>query len=184
MAAERLGFSVIRHLGRVHSEHNSRTHMTVFVEVDGTRWLCDPGFGFSIAAPIEVADGAEAEAAGRTFTLTRAGEGASGQWSLWRDGELQHVTDELPVQPADVVGGDFFTSAHPTSPFVNHLMCMGYTSTGHVTLTESTRTDRPTGGMTSHAEIGPDEALAGLAELGIALGSAERATLREWLSAR
>ena len=183
-AAEHLGFEVTRHLGRVHSEHNSRTHMTVMVRIDGERWLCDPGFGFSLNTPILVADGAESSAAGRTFTLTEAGEGASRRWSLWRDGELQHVTDKLTVWPADVVEGDLFASTHPSAPFPNHLMCMRYTDSGHVTLTETTRTDRPTGGMTSHAEIGPDDVLARPEELGISLDDSEHSQLREWIQAR
>lgn len=182
-AAEYLGFEVTRHLGRVHSEHASRTHMTVFAHLGGERWLCDPGFGFSVVEPILVADGAESSGAGRTFRLTESGEGAARRWSLWRGDDLQHVTDELPVEPVDVVDGDFFASTHPSAPFPNHLMCMRYTDAGHVTLTESTRTDRPDGGMTAHAEIGPDEVLAGLAELGVALDDPERAALREWLVA-
>lgn len=182
-AAEHLGFEVVRHLGRVHSEHAPRTHMTVFAHIDGERWLCDPGFGFSLTAPILVADGAESQASGRTFTLTKTGEDAARRWTLWRDGALQHVTDELPVWPADVVAGDLFASTHPSAPFPNHLMCMRYTDSGQVTLTESTRTDRPNGGMTSHAEIGADDVLAGLAELGVALDDSERAQLRSWLLA-
>ena len=62
-------------------------------------------------------------------------------------------------------------------------MCMRYTDAGHITVTESARTDRPTGGMTSHSEIGPDEVLAGLTELGIELAETERDALRDWLLA-
>lgn len=47
-ALEHLGFTVRRALGRVHRIDNSRTHMTVVVQAEGRRWLCDPGFGFSL----------------------------------------------------------------------------------------------------------------------------------------
>ncbi|NKZ35152.1 arylamine N-acetyltransferase [Rothia terrae] len=68
-AAEYLGFEVRRHLGRVKSLNLSRTHMSVVVTVDGTDYLCDPGFGFSIYEPVELRDGATGVSVGQTFTL-------------------------------------------------------------------------------------------------------------------
>ncbi len=66
-ALEHLGFSVRRALGRVHEPTNTRTHMTIHVELDGERWLCDPGFGFSITGPIALKDGATRAEGDRQF---------------------------------------------------------------------------------------------------------------------
>lgn len=116
---ERLGLRVRRRLGRVHSCENPRTHMTLDVELEGRRWMMDPGFGLSLTGPILREDGARREEFFGTFGLHRiVGEEGIEQWVLRRGEDVQHVTDLLPVVPADVSGGHHVTSALPgAGPF-------------------------------------------------------------------
>lgn len=176
---ERLGFVVSRHLGRVHSADNSRTHLAVLVELDGERWLCDPGFGFSLRRPMPlVADRPHVEG-DRTFTLVRHGEGPSETWELLRDGDPQHFLDLLPVVPVDVRSGHLTTSTPGFGPFTDHLMVMRHTAEGHVTVTEAARTVRTPGKPTRREELDPEATADAVAVLGVELTDAQWARLVE-----
>src|SRR5699024_6156577 len=78
--AEHLGFRVRRSLGRVGSLAQWRTHMSVIVEIGGRRWLCDPGFGFSLTAPLELRDGAELDVLGRTMSAHLLDDDGTAVW--------------------------------------------------------------------------------------------------------
>ncbi|WP_182358722.1 arylamine N-acetyltransferase family protein [Tomitella gaofuii] len=173
-AAEHLGFTVRRALGRVHSLTNTRTHMSVQVRADGRWWLCDPGFGYSLIRPLPLEDGATQDLGGRTARLDRADDDGAAVWVLSRDGAVEHCTDGLPVKPADVRTGHFITSCEPDSPFVNHLMVMRHMPYGHVTITEGARTVRCAGRPTEHSEISVAEVVDGVRELGLRLADGER----------
>ncbi|GAA2523892.1 hypothetical protein GCM10009859_24600 [Kocuria salsicia] len=88
-ALQTLGFTVRRALGRVRSLQSARTHMTVLVDLDGARYLCDPGFGFNITGPIALDDGARRVEGGVPSpwagSRTRAGRcgpsTVTGRWS-------------------------------------------------------------------------------------------------------
>lgn len=91
--------------------------MSVVVPIDGVTWWCDPGFGFSILTPIELADVAESAIGAQVFTVRRDNSGGQTTWRLTRRDKLEHVMDELTVVPADVCSGHFVTSQEPGSAF-------------------------------------------------------------------
>ena len=175
---EDLGFTVRRHLGRVHSPQNTRTHMTVAVQLDGIWFLTDPGFGFSLSGPIALRDGARRDEGGRTFGIGHTLEDGGDRWALYRDGELQHITDSLTLQPVDVRTGHILTSTNAGSGrFTGSLVVARQTDEGHVTITESTRTVRAPGRATVHEQITSVEAVEGVRELGVRLVGDEPARL-------
>lgn len=177
-ALEHLGFPVRRQLGRVHSPDSARTHMTLVVRAEGAQWLADPGFGFSIRGPIELRDRAVRDEGGRRFELREDREGPVPTWSLLRDGELQHVSDLLPVRPNDVRTGDAITSRGVSGPFTSLLIVNRWTPQGHVSVTDTARTVRADGEPTRHEEISVSEAVAAAVELGVELTAAEQQRLR------
>lgn len=177
--AEHLGFTVRRTLGRVGSLANWRTHMTVIVEVGQERLLCDPGFGFSLTAPLELRDGAQTQVCGRTMSVHRLDDDGTTVWELRRDGKTQHFTDLAPVHPPDVRAGHHVTSTHPDSHFTSALMVIGHTGDGHVTVTADRRTLRADGKPTEVRPLGVDEVLAEAAALGVRLTDPEWVRLRE-----
>ncbi|HIW69240.1 MAG TPA: arylamine N-acetyltransferase [Candidatus Dietzia intestinipullorum] len=181
-ALEHLGFTIRRALGRVHRIDNSRTHMSVVAHVEGRRWLCDPGFGFSLTAPIELTDGATRDENGRTLTVHRYDDGGSPVWALDRDGATQHFTDEHTVHPIDVHTGHFVTSRSTHAPFTQHLTVMKHTDDGHVTLTENALTVRRRGDDTEHRELSVDDVVNRAQELGVRLQTGEDRLLAEALT--
>lgn len=167
---EDLGFSVRRQLGRVHSPHSPRTHMTVAVRLDGAWFLTDPGFGFSIRGPIPLSDGARRNEDGRIFTMDHALEDGTDRWTLRRDGELQHICDALTVQPVDVRTGHAITSTSAGSGrFTQGLVVARFTDEGHVTVTETARTVRTRGRATTREAVEPGEVVDAVRELGVRL---------------
>ncbi|MDO4919846.1 arylamine N-acetyltransferase [Kocuria sp.] len=172
-ALERLGFTVRRALGRVRSLSSPRTHMTVLVDLGGVRHLCDPGFGFSITGPVELADGASRDEGGRAFTVGRLRDEGFPVWGLFRAGELEHALEESTVHPADVRMGHLMTSTGADSVFRHHLMVMRHTDEGHVTVTEQTVTVRSPGRPTRRRQVTPQEAVQTARDLGVHLRDAE-----------
>ncbi|MGP5164878.1 arylamine N-acetyltransferase family protein [Arthrobacter rhombi] len=170
-----LGYRVRRQLGRVHSPYNTRTHMTVAVLTEEAWFLTDPGFGFSIRGPLSLQHGAHRNDGGRVFSISHDNQDGVGRWSLHRDGELQHVTDDLKVQPADVRSGHLVTSTSTTAgPFTRALIASRYTADGHVTVTSGTRTVRRDGQPTRQETITTAEAVDGVRELGVSITSDEQ----------
>ncbi|WP_010541320.1 arylamine N-acetyltransferase family protein [Dietzia alimentaria] len=182
-ALERLGLSVRRRLGRVHSSENARTHMSLDVELEGRRWMMDPGFGLSLTGPILREDGARREEFFGSFGLenTVAADGVE-QWVLRRGKDVVHVTDLLPVVPADVNAGHHVTSTLPgAGPFQAMLIVSRFTDTGHVTITNCARTIRSPGRETVHEELTHVQVVDALADLGLPLDTATVRALRERL---
>lgn len=176
--AQDLGFTVRRQLGRVHTPYNTRTHLTVAVLTEGVWFLTDPGFGFSIRGPISLQDGARRNDGGRVFGINYDDEDGVDRWSLHRDGELQHVTDGLKVQPADVRTGHLITSTRTVAgPFTRALIVSRFTDDGHVTVTSGTRTTRRDAQPTLRESITTAEAVEGARELGVSLSGDEQSRL-------
>src|SRR5699024_4112314 len=172
-ALERAGFEVRRALGRDHTLHNTRSHMSVLVRASGRWWLCDPGFGYSLTGPIELADGATREDGGSTHTITRTDDDGFPMWLLSRDGAVQHYLDELPVHPPDVRAAHFVTSEFEHSGFKQRLMIARHLEGEHVTLTHEHRTVRVPGRATEQQQLGLDEVLGEIERLGVILRDAE-----------
>ena len=185
---ERLGYQVTRFLGRVGEDAAlaGRTHLVVVVELEGTRYLCDVGFGYTITRPIELRDGAEDDHRGR-FSVRRLTLGATPAWELrrWRedDWELMHTTDELPIYPVDVVLGHHFTSTAPTSHFTKALMVGKVHADRHRVVTGDAVTTRVVGEPTAHRPLEPGELQPLMEGQGIRLSEAEWSQLKGLLTA-
>ncbi|WP_353951969.1 arylamine N-acetyltransferase [Knoellia sp. S7-12] len=162
-----LGYAVTRHLGRVGDpELAPRTHLTVMVDLDGERLLCDPGFGRSPLAPIPWVDGADVTTEGWRHGIRKVSDGTGDAWEVLQhngaEWELMHTIDSLPVRPVDVAMGHHWTSTQPASHFMTSLMCVshGTDSDGTaliVALTEKAVTIRRPGQPTEHRSITPDD---------------------------
>lgn len=118
---ERVGFTVRRHLGRVlsldPSQIQPRTHMTLHVDVEGSTWHADVGFGTALTEPIPLVDGVEVDQGGWTHGLVRRDDG----WALrslgpegWSDRYVYTVERQHLI---DYVAASHFTSTHPSSHF-------------------------------------------------------------------
>lgn len=178
-ALERLGYDVVRRLGRVGDPVAApRTHCVVFVTLDGRRVMCDPGFGLSIVRPIELTDGAEVSQRGHRF---RVGDTPLGwQLSRWHQGEWEtmHTTEEAAVVPVDLVMGHHFTSTLPTSHFRAGLRLTKLQADRHVSLSSDAVTIRREGEPTEHHGLVDGELADWLHELGVPLtGDEERRLL-------
>lgn len=172
-ALESLGFTVRRALGRVRALESPRTHMTVLVDVDGVRYLCDPGFGFSVTGPIPLAEGSVRHEGDREFSIARIEDEGWPLWAFQRDGEMEHVLDESTVHAADVRMGHLKTSTDPESVFLNHLMVMKHTPEGHVTVTETGTTVRVPGAPTVQHSLEPEQVVEKVRALGVRITDQE-----------
>lgn len=170
---ERLGFTVVRRLGRVFGPSNGRTHMVVLVELDDTWYFNDPAFSFSITGPLPLSDGASREAAGRIFRLVRGAVGEVTTWTLERDAHLQHITDSLPVVPADVHGGHHLTSTLPGALFTRTFVASRWVDDSNVIITDRSRTVRAAGRETQYEELSPADAVAAARDLGLPMSPEE-----------
>lgn len=189
-ALERLGYRVERRLARVGDPAaepvSGRTHLVVEVVLDGTRLLCDPGFGMSIVRPVPLVDGYEDDQGGWRFRVAHEGEPAV--WRLYRarahGWEPMHSMDELPVVPQDVEMGHHFTSTFPSSHFTKDLRLAKLLPDRHVTVTGTTVTVRRPGEPTEHRPLAPGELSEWLDRLGTSLTDDETARLLARLDER
>jgi N-hydroxyarylamine O-acetyltransferase len=134
---EEIGFRPIRHAGRVilfnPLSESPRTHMFLTVEIEGGRFIVDPGFGpFGSRVPVPLEDGKHEEA---THWMTRDG----GLWTLnlKRDDHPSirgWATTLEQENPVDFVVANHFIATHPASPFVSGLMLSAVTPDGRVSI--------------------------------------------------
>ncbi|KRA81459.1 arylamine N-acetyltransferase family protein [Altererythrobacter sp. Root672] len=122
-------------LGATAGEHPARSHMLLLLEIEGTPWIADAGFGGSYVPALPLADGALAETAdGARHRLRRIGERGSlgGEWLLERAGrhettdgrahaheewQPQYSFDLGEVAPADLLKANHWTSTAPATRF-------------------------------------------------------------------
>jgi N-hydroxyarylamine O-acetyltransferase len=120
-----LGFAVTPLAARVRLGTDAvlpRTHMTLLVDVDGTRWLADVGFGASgLLLPVPFGNGQQTRQFAWTFRVVED----AGAWVLrsragesWED--LYAFTQE-PQHPVDYEIANWYTSTHPESRFTQTL---------------------------------------------------------------
>jgi N-hydroxyarylamine O-acetyltransferase len=123
------GFSVEPKLARVTYRRpgpGPRSHLVLFVRVDGDDWLVDAGFGGpGLTAPVILRAGAEFVQSGASFRLTA---GPAGQLQLERKiggvWEGPYLISPEEVLPIDVESANHFTSTWHGSPFRSKLMCV------------------------------------------------------------
>ncbi|MFF8629974.1 arylamine N-acetyltransferase family protein [Streptomyces werraensis] len=132
-ALEKLGFRFTAVSGRVQlgadsSDPRPATHAMLIVDLDGTRWLSDVGFGHGPLEPIELVDGGRSEADLWPLLLRRQdiSHGSPG-WAVHQRGGgregpdgwvVRQVFTETPQYPVDYEVGNHFVATHDRSPFV------------------------------------------------------------------
>jgi N-hydroxyarylamine O-acetyltransferase len=138
-AVERLGFQATTHAARVLTilqKHQApRTHMFVLVELDGTRYVIDPGFGGHAAAvPVPVREGAEVRDGDDRHRVLPC----DGEWVLEAeiDGTMRPLwTSSLEPQfPVDFELANHWIATASASPFTNRLMLRALTPGGRTTV--------------------------------------------------
>ena len=116
-----LGFPLVSLLGRVRrgpADRWMRTHMVLVVDIQGSPWLADVGFGaIGLIEPMPLRDGESSTQGGFTYALRRE----EGKWIL-SVREAARVTDlyeftEDPQTSGDVEVANHYTSTHPDSIF-------------------------------------------------------------------
>jgi N-hydroxyarylamine O-acetyltransferase len=139
---DRLGFAPATHSARVTvfvpRSEAPRTHMFLTVELPEGRFVLDPGFGgLAPRVPVPLAEGAVARIGDEEHHMVPE-RGASGAWILrakrgdtWVDAWVTTMERDYPV---DFELGNFYTSQHPRSPFVNRLMLRALLPDGRVTV--------------------------------------------------
>ncbi len=129
-----LGFAVTTLAARVRWSSvgpTARTHMLLSVELSGTRWLVDVGFGgFVPTEPLRLDERTPQETDLGTFRLVDEGrfhvlQTRSSEGSFV---DMYAFTDE-PHHPVDFVAMSHFTSTHPSSRFRQHLIVARPTET-------------------------------------------------------
>jgi N-hydroxyarylamine O-acetyltransferase len=134
-----LGFVARRHIARVivvtPREMAPRTHAFLTVDIDGARYVVDPGFGsLAPAAPLPLVDGARVRVGDDEHWMARDGQ----SWKLVTrsDGDLIDCwISPLEDDPGvDFEMGNHFTATWPASAFVNRLLMRALTSDGRVSL--------------------------------------------------
>lgn len=180
-ALEQLGFRVRRLLARVghHPERpRARTHMTLHVRADDGERLADVGFGSGLLAPLPW-DGDEHPQDGWAYRLVTLEDGArelqergTGDWST-----LYGFSPE-PQHASDVMMANYFTSTHPSSPFVGRPVAMRRLPDQRIRLLGRTLQTSSPDGTEEQRAITDDELPGLLADtFAIPLSDAELATL-------
>lgn len=138
-ALEKLGFRFTAVSGRVQlgtdsSTPRPATHAMLIVDLDGTRWLNDVGFGASPLEPIELVDGARSDAGPWPYLLRwRDITHGSPGWTVHQLADpargpgrsegpegwtVRQTFTETPQYPIDYVLGNHFVATYASSPFV------------------------------------------------------------------
>jgi N-hydroxyarylamine O-acetyltransferase len=138
-ALERIGFRVTAHAARVLMfvpRHLApRTHMFLIIDIDGARFVVDPGFGgHSAAVPVSLGRGVDTRDG---FDRHRMVE-RDGEWILEAeiDGTMTPLwTSTLePLYPVDFELANHWIATAPGSPFVNRLMLRALTPEGRTSV--------------------------------------------------
>ncbi len=123
---EHLGFAVTGLAARVsmgEERTTPRTHMILAVDIAGTRWLADVGFGGdTLLDPIPFDDDGPVQQGAWAFRLADDGD-VRVLWGLRADGwlDLYSFTQE-PQLPVDYEVANHYTSTWPRSPFVTKII--------------------------------------------------------------
>ena len=128
-ALEALGVTDVQlYLARVRvgatSDTRPRTHLLLGVQVDGTRWHADVGFGHgTLLEPIPFGTGGEYEQSGWRHRVVQDGSELVLQ-SMGKRGEFVDLYGFVPepVPLIDVVTSNWYTCTYPHSPFVTGLI--------------------------------------------------------------
>lgn len=120
-----LGFTVVGLAGRVVWEGRvqARTHMLLRIDLDGQIYLTDVGFGAQVpTGPLLLEPDAEQSTPHESYRLRRDGAEFVSEAKIrgtWRPLYRFDLQEQLPQ---DYEVGNWYTSCHPDSLFVHHLM--------------------------------------------------------------
>ncbi|MGW6445749.1 arylamine N-acetyltransferase family protein [Lentzea sp. NPDC055074] len=185
-ALEHFGFTVTRLLGRVRLNRpvvRYRAHTVLLVEAEGTRFLCDVGFGAQgLLVPIPFEDGAIVTAGGFRWRLVRE----AGQWVLQirQDGAWFELYSFALEQhhAVDFEVSNYYTSHHPRSTFTGRLVVMRGDEQVQQTLTGTELSTRHADGRTDHSTFAPADVPAVLREVfDLSLSSSDSTRLVRFL---
>jgi N-hydroxyarylamine O-acetyltransferase len=165
---EALGFRLTRLAARVRfgaTGVRPRSHMNLLVEVDGSPWLADVGFGGDgLLEPLPLVEGRESRQAVWTYRLMREDD----SWVLqsrrgdgWFD--LYSFTLE-PQYSVDYEVSNYFTATHPDSIFRKMLTAQRTTPEARYVLRNRTFTVERAGEVSERTLKSDDELLGVLAE--------------------
>lgn len=123
---ETIGFRVTRLAARVRmgaAQVRPRSHMLLAVNLEGQNWIADVGFGVDVFLhPILLMPGSIAPQFGWNYRVIAEGSVYVVQ-SLRPEGWLDLYSFTLEEQhPVDYEVSNYFTSTHPSSPFLNTLL--------------------------------------------------------------
>ena len=123
-----LGFKVQEATARVRwsvppGVKTPRTHCLLFVEAEGEDYLVDVGFGGNVlTAPLRLNSRDEQTTPHEPFRLVDEGDRVVEEAKINGAWTPLYAFDFADTHPADYEMGNWFTSAHPNSIFVNGLM--------------------------------------------------------------
>lgn len=123
-----LGFKVQEASARVRwsvppGVHTPRVHALLLVEAEGATYLADVGFGGNVlTAPLLLNSRAEQATPHEPFRLVQEDKRIVIEAKLAGTWTALYATDLAETVPADYEQGNWFTSAHPGSIFVNGLL--------------------------------------------------------------
>ncbi|MGH3095384.1 MAG: arylamine N-acetyltransferase family protein [Streptosporangiales bacterium] len=185
---ERLGYSVDRLLARIGANQDRprpQSHMTLHVRAEGREWLADPGFGAGLLEPLPWEDAGPQRQGGWTYQLVPRGE--CGWQVIERHGHVHTPLYTFLVEPrqySDVVVANYFTSTHPSSPFVGQVVIMRKDDASQLRLHGRRLTQlRPDGSASEHELDDGEIATAVRDEFGLVLGRQEITELLRCLPA-
>ncbi|MEV2275195.1 arylamine N-acetyltransferase [Nocardiopsis sp. NPDC049922] len=188
---DRLGFTFTALAARVlvGAEGSARpaTHALLKVDVDGSPWLADVGFGGGgLLEPLPLVDGHLEVQGGWPRTLDRTEVVGADEWLLrshngreWRAMYSFATTAQLPQ---DYAVFSHYLSTHPRSPFVGRLMAQSVAPGVQHVLVDTKLTTTAPDGSVAEREMPVDEVVDVLDEVfGIGLDVRERAVVEERL---
>jgi N-hydroxyarylamine O-acetyltransferase len=123
-----LGFKVREATARVRwsvpaEVRTPRVHCALFVEAEGEDYLVDVGFGGNVmTAPLLLNSRDEQATPHETFRLVEEGDRVVEEAMINGTWTPLYAFDFADTHPADYEMGNWFTSAHPNSIFVNGLL--------------------------------------------------------------
>src|SRR5690554_1562177 len=126
---EALGFRVVGLAARVLWERDPsalppRTHMLLTVDVDGSRYVADVGFGgLTLTAPLRLVVDEEQDTPHETYRIRRQGAGFVIEARLGDAWRALYWFDETPYHEIDFEVLNHFVATYPGSPFRSMLYC-------------------------------------------------------------
>ncbi len=127
-ALQQMGFQATGLIGRVRwmmpDDHpTGATHMVIQVDIDGTTYFFDAGFGgMRLTGPVQFVTDEPQKTPHEEFRLIKDGGGFMMQGDLGKQwGNIYRFTLD-PQTPADYEVSSWYTSTHPESLFKNFLL--------------------------------------------------------------